>query len=467
MTRRRDDEGTEGVTGEDFELRTKPTQERTHPDGSFGRDGDEHPILIYIGSPENAFADAGLAFPLDEFGRVRFERVPQRGGLEVDGEDTLLHIGIPLPWVSGAHAELSVLRSGDDGYRFHLTDLGSRNGSLLEGRAVDRARVRPGQVFELGRSFWMLRVMSAREAADYGTRTRSLGATANPRLKRLHTALHRLATGDVPVLLWGETGTGKDHLARAMHEASARPGPFVRVNVSALPSDRMEVGSSAAGAELLLRARAGTIYIDEVGELSPGAQQQLLRLVQRAGPPANGEPGPRVDVRIIAATTRDLGLMATRGEFRHDLYASLAAFEAHLPALRERREDLGLIVRELGDCGLATRVTTRAFRKLAGHVWPFNIRELANALHAATAVSDPSDTVTARGLTKILSREEPVTARADVIQSTRERILQLLIRHAGDTEAVARDLARPVSEVVQWLTRFELRASDYTALAGS
>lgn len=463
---RGNDEGTGEIAGEDFAVRTVPTLERTHPDGSFGARGEEHAVLIHIGSPENAFADAGLAFPLDGIGRVRFGRVPQRGGLEVDASDTLLHVGIPLPWVSGAHAELSVLHSGDDGFRFHLTDLGSRNGSLLEGRGVERARLRPGQVFELGRSFWMVRVLSSRQVADYGEITRTLGPTANPRLKRLHTALHRLATGDVPVLLWGETGTGKDHLARAMHRASGRPGPFVSVNVSALPFAQLDVADTPGGAQLLLQARAGTIFIDEVGELSPEAQHRLLGLVQRAGPPANGEPGPRVDVRIIAATTRDLGLMATRGEFRHDLFASLASFEAHLPALRERREDLGLIVRELCQREPAFRVTTRAFRRLAGYAWPFNVRELGHVLQAAAAVSDPSDTVTARGLLKILARNEGVAAGAETIQSMREQIVQLLIRHAGDTRAVARGLERSVDEVEDWVGRFELHPTEYAALAG-
>jgi hypothetical protein len=460
----------EQVVGEDFAIREGEFDlTATQSDTSLARRDDEAAVLICIGSPENEFANAGIAIPLDDIGRVRFGRVTPEQGLEVEATDKLLHVGIPLPWVSSVHAELSILRTSDAGFRFHLTDLGSRNGTVVEGQSIDRARLALGEIFEVGRSFWTVRVLRGRENKCYGDQLRSIDVTTtlNPRLKLVHADLNRLAQTDVSVLIHGETGTGKEHLALAMHEASGRPGPFVRVNVAALPLLRMISARGSAGEEsdLLQRARGGTIFIDEVGELSDDAQARLLHLARRAGPPANGDPGPRVDVRIIAATTRNLDVMAASGAFREDLFACLSAYEARLPPLRDRREDLGKLIQELCSTRPKMRVTTRGFRRALGHRWPFNMRELSHALRAAAAVSDPDDTVTGRGLEKVIAYAKEVPESHSAIQKLREDLLQLLIRHAGNLNAVARELDRELVDVEAWMRRFELRAEDYAELA--
>ncbi len=457
----------DAVIGDDFAVRTPHPLGTTRQDTSLERRPDEHAVLIHIGSAENMFADAGQVFPLDDLGRVRFGRVQPSAGLEVEADGALLHLGLPLPWVSNVHAELSILRSGSDGFRFHLTDLGSRNGTILSGRPIDRSRVLAGEVFEVGRSFWMVRVLSSRQAAAYGRPTAQVGETASPRLKLLHDDVRRLAASELPLLVSGETGSGKEYLARAIHEVSGRHGPFVTLNVAALPAAQLEPHPDPThdAPHVLMRARGGTVFIDEVGELDATGQAHLLRLAQRAGPPANGEPGPRVDVRIIAATTREIRSMTDDGSFRRDLYACLGAYEGRIPPVRERLEDLGLLVRELCRSAPPLRVTTRAFRRLLGHHWPFNVRELGNVLRAAAAVSDPDDTVTGRGLSKVIAEAREITDDADAIQTIREQIVQLLMEHAGNTDAVADALHRSPEDITAWVRRLGVRPDDYAALS--
>jgi hypothetical protein len=431
--------------------------EVTRPDHSWdAHERREVPVLVYVGSAENGFAEAGRIIDLDEVGRVRFGRITGPRGIELEREPRLLHVGIGLPWVSAAHAELSILGSGDGAHVVHLTDLGSRNGTNVEGRPVGRHRLEPGELFEIGRSFWILRRVGTRELKSLGRAPAGLGPTASPRLSRLLVDLERIADTDAAILLSGETATGKDRLARALHAASGRPGAFVRINFAA---------SAGTVEPALAAARGGTLYLDELGETTPAAQAELLELVARVGPPANAEPGPRLDLRIIAATTRDLHGMAAIGTFRPDLLALLRGYDARLLPLRERREDLGLLVRELTLHEPRLRVTTRAFRRLCGHPWPFNLRELEQTLRAAAAVSDPDDTVTARGVEKILARAGADAPTARSVQAIREQLVALLVRHGGDTDAIAQALRCPTPDAQAWLRRFELRPEDWAARA--
>jgi transcriptional regulator of acetoin/glycerol metabolism len=235
----------------------------------------------------------------------------------------------------------------------------------------------------------------------------------------------------------------------------------VHANLAAQSLEHL-MGESG-GASILERARGGTIYIDEVASLDAAEQAKLLYLMASTAPSESDAERPR----IIAASTRDLSALVRQGSFRPDLYSRLAVFEGRLPALRERREDLGLLVRALSRTreGKPAAVTTSAFRRILAHRWPFNVRELGQTLTAALAVGERDDTVTAGGLEEVLRHAADVPDCPRKIQSVREELLQQLAVHRGDTQAVAISLSCDHAEVQRWLRRFELDPAVYGSRA--
>jgi hypothetical protein len=413
-------------------------------------------LLIFLGSPENGFSGAGHAFSIGDVTKIRFGRCPSQPGLKVERDGYELGIGIPLAWVSGRHAEMNVVALDSRAYSFQLIDLESRNGTTLEGRrVVGGVKLFSGQVFEIGRSFWMIREVRGRIESQPSPLDPT--GTVHPELRQLHRTLERLAPSNLPVLLLGETGVGKDYLARAMHRVSGRKGAFAHANMS---SETMDVLLKGGESGLLARARGGTIYVDEIAALGGDDQTKLLALMGTAPEPqASSSDEPRV----IAASTRDVRPLVESGRFRPDLYARLAVYEARIPALRDRREDLGLLVRALSRTreGKPAAVTTSAFRRILGHRWPFNVRELQRTLAAALAVGDHDDTVTAGGLEEVLRHAAEVPNNPSQIQDVRDELMQQLAVHRGNTEAVARSLECEPSEVQRWLRRFELDPRAY------
>ncbi len=217
----------------------------------------------------------------------------------------------------------------------------------------------------------------------------------------------KVAPTETTVLLTGESGTGKEVIARAIHHASLRAdGPFIAINCAALPDTLIESElfgherGAFSGADRLKRGRfelaaGGTLFLDEIGDLAPAVQAKLLRVLQeRQYERVGGTVTLDADVRLVAATNRDLGRAVAEGRFRDDLYYRLAVFGVHLPTLRERGDDVLLLadhfVRELGaKLGKGDAGLSRAAREvLLRHPWPGNIRELQNAIERALIVSD-------------------------------------------------------------------------------
>jgi DNA-binding NtrC family response regulator len=227
--------------------------------------------------------------------------------------------------------------------------------------------------------------------------------TVSSPMDEIAVLLDRLAPSDLTVTITGETGTGKDVLAHRVHDLSPRAtGPFVVFDGGAIPANLIEselfghergsfTGAHAEHPGAFERADGGTLFLDEIGELPLELQPRLLRaLDNRCIRRVGGTRERRVDVRIVAATNRDLGALVASRSFRQDLYFRLAAAVIHLPPLRERVEDLPALVSQLlCDLGHERKVISDAtLDALRGHSWPGNIRELKNELSWALAFAD-------------------------------------------------------------------------------
>jgi two-component system, NtrC family, response regulator GlrR len=306
------------------------------------------------------------------------------------------------PTVSRHHFVITATPRG-----YHVRDTGSTNGTFLAGHRVESAYLVDGSVLRAG--ITTLRF----EAADGEIREplsdedrfgRALGRS--PAMRRLFALLPRIAASPSTVLVEGETGTGKSLLARAIHTAGPRAkGPFVVVDCGAIPAALIEselfghergafTGAVAARAGAFEAAAGGTVFLDEIGELPLDMQPKLLHAIEERAVRRLGSTHPvALDVRIIAATNRDLREAVNRGGFRSDLYYRLNIVKLRLAPLRERAGDVPLLVeafyRDLtGDPNaLAPPALVSA---LAQHDWPGNVRELRAAVERSLLVDDPS-----------------------------------------------------------------------------
>jgi transcriptional regulator with PAS, ATPase and Fis domain len=245
-------------------------------------------------------------------------------------------------------------------------------------------------------------MMKAADDADAPPASHSFGAVVaqSATMIRVLTDLERLAPSNVTLTLIGETGTGKDVLAHAIHGASGRPrGPFVIFDCGAVPPNLMEselfghekgsfTGAHAEHNGAFERAAGGTLFLDEIGELPLDLQPRLLRaLDNRSIRRVGGTRDRTLDVRIVAATNRNLPAFVAAKQFRQDLYFRLTAAVVHLPPLRDRIDDVPLLVpRLLADLGRGSvSVAAAALEQLCEHRWPGNVRELKNTLSCALA----------------------------------------------------------------------------------
>ncbi len=224
----------------------------------------------------------------------------------------------------------------------------------------------------------------------------------SPAMRELLALCERVAASDASVLILGESGTGKELLARTIHRRSPRKdAPFVAFDCSALAPSLLEselfghekgafTGAGRSRRGLFREAQGGTLLLDEIGDIAPEVQNKLLRVLQeREIKPVGGDSFVKVDVRILAATNKDLKALAARGLFREDLYYRLAVMPLTVPPLRERREDLPLLAAHiLAKRGAGKRVSAAGLARLAAYDWPGNIRELENVLARAAILSD-------------------------------------------------------------------------------
>ena len=304
--------------------------------------------------------------------------------------------------VSRFHCEIAV-RDG----RARVRDLGSKNGTLVDGVSVLEAELHDGARLTVGHTTMHVHIggevtIPLSRAAQFG---QLVGRSAQ--MRHVFALLERAAQSKATLLLEGETGTGKEAAAESVHQASdRRDKPFVVVDCSALPPHLLEselfghekgafTGAAARRLGAFETAQGGSVFLDEIGELSPELQPKLLRVLERQEVKRIGaDRYQKIDARIIAATHRNLRSDVNSKRFRSDLYYRLAVVLVTLPPLRERVEDLPVLVEHLLASLEATRrpeaarLRTPAFlAELAAHRWPGNVRELRNYLERALALS--------------------------------------------------------------------------------
>jgi transcriptional regulator with GAF, ATPase, and Fis domain len=335
----------------------------------------------------------------------------------------VVELETPVVRVGSATAGNDVVLDDDAVSRYHLSitwdevgprlkDLESTNGTYVDGVRTIEAYLRAGSVLRIGRSELTLEDggRDVDEQLYEGDRFGPLlGRSAV--MRRLFALLARVAPTDMKVLIEGETGTGKELCARAIHEHSRRrEGPFVTVDCAAMASGVLqselfghERGAYTGATERRIgqveAASGGTLFLDEIGELPLELQPNLLRVleaneVRRLG----SQRATPIDVRVVAATNRDLAREVNRGTFREDLYYRLSIVHVEVPPLRDRREDLPLLVEHLARKALGVgpgeshdalrRFSPAALSALSGYRWPGNVRELRNVVERTLTLDD-------------------------------------------------------------------------------
>jgi DNA-binding NtrC family response regulator len=366
------------------------------------------------------------------------------------------------PTVSRFHARIELDRHG-----FLLTDLDSTNGTWVGGMRVAGVYLPPKAKLQLGDVEVLFEVQKEAEELALSQADR-FGALVgqSAAMRRLFEELRQVAESDVTVLLSGETGTGKDLAASELHRHShRRDRPFVVVDCGGLPESLIDAelfghergaftGANTARAGAFEEADGGTLFLDEVAELSPMMQVKLLRAIEaRTVKRIGSNDWRKVDVRVVTATHQDLARLCNQRLFREDLYFRLAVVKLRLPALRERLDDLPLLVSaaldETGGAGNLV-LDERLLAALRARHWAGNVRELRNVVQRAVVLG-PGALADDGAEARALGEEEPYKeAKARAIEEFERRYLVGLLERHGGTVAKA---ARAADVDAAWLFR--------------
>jgi transcriptional regulator with PAS, ATPase and Fis domain len=308
-------------------------------------------------------------------------------------------IAIPDPALSRTHARFEVTPDG----RVTVEDLGSTNGTWLRGERIGTVEMRPGDEVVLGGAMASVHFFGSTLDRTSASLPAVAPIAVSPSMRAALEMAERLGGEILPVILQGETGTGKEVVAHFIHHSGPRKGkPMVCVNCAAIPGALVEstlfghqrgafTGAAAQQKGVFEAADGGSLFLDEIGELPLPAQAALLRVIETKRVARVGSTQEiAVDVRIIAATHRDLEAMSEAGTFRSDLYYRLSAMVLNIPPLRERTEDIEPLVRfYLAREGRArvSEIAPDALRLLRAYRWPGNVRELRNAVERALVVA--------------------------------------------------------------------------------
>ncbi len=392
------------------------------------------------------------------------------------GKDPANDLVLADPFVSARH-----LRLERRGGRWWVRDLGSTNGTLVGGMRVSDAELPAGAVVTLGDAELVL------EAAE-GSRRAAPAAfegmiSSDPAMRQMFELVERVAPADAAVTILGETGTGKELVARALHRLSGRrEAAFIPVNCSAIAESLIESElfghekGAFSGAERLRKgafeeADGGTIFLDEIGELPLDLQPKLLRTLELGEVKRVGASRPlTVNVRVVGATHRDLRAQVRAGKFREDLYYRLCVVPVTIPPLRARRSDIRPLAEHFlaraAPRGLALRFPEEAAAKLESYDWPGNVRQLRNAVQRALLFRGEGATVPASAITFEDARasaampgdDDTLYVRGLTMEDLeREAIRLSLRRHRGKRAAVVKELGLAKSTVMKRIAQWGLQ----------
>jgi len=401
----------------------------------------------------------------------------------VIGTEKSCDVVVTDTFVSRRHCSIAPVATG-----FAISDLGSKNGTLIDGVAVGKVVAPPGVVVRVGKT--LFQVIPADEAVDIPPskhdRFGELYGASAP-MRQVFAILERASRSSAPVLLLGESGTGKELAARAVHEASPRADkPFVVFDCGAGAETLIESdlfghvkGAFTGAAEnrqgAFAAAHGGTLFLDEIGDLPVGLQPKLLRMLEAGEVVALGGRKPeKFDVRIVAATHRDVHGEVARGGFRGDLYYRLAVVEVHLPPLRQRTGDLPVLVQRFLERAGSTLVAAgEPLARLARYHWPGNVRELRNVIARAVALAGPDDTFAdlpfvfrptgaAPEAAETFVADRPFHEAKDalVARFEREYLTDLLARASGNISEAARIAGLERKFLYKLLERAGLRGDE-------
>ena len=376
--------------------------------------------------------------------------------------------------VSRFQCEISLEERG-----YRVRDLGSTNGTFVSGLRVGDAFVPPGSRIRVGQSELYLVPLGASVAVDLDDLDRFGGLVGGSLpMRRLYAAIRKLAPTDSTVLVSGETGTGKELVAEALHDGSPRRGgPLVVVDCGAVPLHLFEnelfghergafTGASTQAAGAFERAHGGTLFLDEIGELPIALQPVLLRAVEsRRVRRIGGSQEIACDVRLIAATNRDLPVEVNRRTFRSDLYYRLAVAHLQVPPLRARREDIPALVdhfQSILPAPARRPLSPELLARFTRHDWPGNVRELRNAVESALLAPDAAALADPPGeperLAEFVDPDLPFKEARRRLEDAFERrfMSALLERHDWNVSAVSRAAGLDRMTVYKMLGRLGL-----------
>lgn len=438
--------------------------------------------MLFVVLEGNRPLVGGARYALAGIDEVVIGRGERRGVTRTRATATLT-LTLPSAVLSGRHAR--IVRSPEG---WVVEDLQSRNGTLVNGKLVERAVLRPGDLVDVGRVF--LAVEEVQVNADEAAGDLDAGDVASaraglttlwPPLEAHLGDLRRIAAQDVTVTLVGETGTGKEVMAEALHHLSGRTGPYVAINCGAVPANLIESqlfghvrgafsGAAAASPGTIRAAHGGTLLLDEIVSTSPDVQVALLRAIQeKQVTPVGTHQAVSVDVRFVAASQIPLKDAAAKGTFRPDLQMRLEGYVFRIPPLRARHVDLGILVatllrrRGVTESSGSTITPNAALRLLRYH-WPGNVRELEQALARSWALARDGQIDEAHLPDPEAEDADSTTlpaAAPDGDEQLRSELSEHLRVTGGNVAETARRMGRARPLVHRWLKRLGVDPASY------
>jgi transcriptional regulator of acetoin/glycerol metabolism len=424
--------------------------------------------LVTLYAPDPRAVPSAIALPDHP---LLMGREPPPGGLV-----------LPFGSVSRVHARVAIRQA-----EILVDDLDSRNGTFVNGRKVKRAFVDEDDELRVGEVLFKV----VRAGVERWLSAPLEGIVPPPPLDalrggvamdRVRRDIARTAATDLSVLVLGETGTGKELVARALHDASRRAGRLATVNCAAIPATLLEselfgykrgafTGADRDRIGIVKSADGGTLFLDEIGDMPLEAQAKLLRMIEtRRVTPLGSHVAEPVDVRIVSATHRPLARFVREERFRADLFARISGHVIELPPLRERKEDIYQLVQLFLERagGARLRVTAPFAIGLFEYDWPFNVRELEAAVRRAVALSDGTldESHLPPGAREPAEEKRGGGDKGDKgddrsAAPSPDDLRALLERHAGNVAAVARELGKERVQIHRWMKRYGITPDEY------